>query len=267
MLAQDKMKVGYWRSHYAQGGREAIRKDKSRPGRIAPLPKRSRSRIIQLTLREKPSGATPSSRTSLARKVGVRPSSVGRVSATHGWKPPRTRTCKLSNDQHFEEKLEDRGGGGEYGGWRVGEPALFAALNRPMGPSSEAAWKSSALRNGFSFSICGAKARLGESRFTSFATMTPRISMRRSTPGRSATRDSIFTSLRRAHRGGTWLNGSCANLPSTARRGVCRRGVLRNVAELTEAVGKHIATQNSNPLVGRRVRHFRKGQKGTAKTQ
>ena len=72
-LAQDKMKVGRWRSRYAQGGLEAIRKDKSRPGRIAPLPKRSRSRIIQLTSREKPPGATPWSRTSLARKVGVRP--------------------------------------------------------------------------------------------------------------------------------------------------------------------------------------------------
>src|ERR1035438_1316189 len=35
-LRQDKMKVGRWRTRNAQGGLEAILKDKSRPGRIRP---------------------------------------------------------------------------------------------------------------------------------------------------------------------------------------------------------------------------------------
>ena len=63
-LGQDKMKVGRWRHRYAQRGIEGILKDKSRPGRIPALPSSTKSRIISLTLKEKPEGATHWSRTS-----------------------------------------------------------------------------------------------------------------------------------------------------------------------------------------------------------
>ena len=106
-LKEDKMKVGRWRRRYAKGGLEAILKDKSRPGGIAPLAAATKSRIIRWTLKEKPEGATHWSRTSMARKAGVSPSSVGRVWAAHGLKPHRTRRFKLSNDPHFEDKLKD----------------------------------------------------------------------------------------------------------------------------------------------------------------
>jgi len=106
-LGQDKMKVGRWRRRYAQGGLEAILKDKSRPGRIRPLAKAIKSRIIKLTLKEKPPGATHWSRTTMANKVGVSPSSVGRVWVANGLKPHRIKGFKLSNDKHFEAKLED----------------------------------------------------------------------------------------------------------------------------------------------------------------
>jgi len=43
----------------------------------------------------------------MAKEVGVSPSSVGRVWAAHGLKPHRVKTFKLSNDKHFEAKLED----------------------------------------------------------------------------------------------------------------------------------------------------------------
>jgi len=106
-LGQDKMKVGRWRSRYAQGGLEAILKDKTRPGRIRPLAQAVKSHIVKLTLKEKPPGATQWSRTSMAKKVGVSPSSVGRVWAANGLKPHRLKGFKLSNDKRFEEKLED----------------------------------------------------------------------------------------------------------------------------------------------------------------
>ncbi len=106
-LDQDKMKVGRWRARYAEGGLDAILKDKTRPGRLPGLPAPMKSRIIRLTVNEKPAGATQWSRTSMARKVGVSPSSVGRVWAAAGLKPHRVRSFKLSNDQHFEEKLDD----------------------------------------------------------------------------------------------------------------------------------------------------------------
>ena len=106
-LGQDKMKVGRWRSRYAQHGLEGILKDKSRPGGIAPLSPTLKSRLLRRTLQERPAGATHWSRTLMAKSMGISPSSVGRVWAAAGIKPHRVKTFKLSNDKHVEEKLDD----------------------------------------------------------------------------------------------------------------------------------------------------------------
>lgn len=106
-LGQDRKKVGRWRVRFAEGGIEAILKDKTRPGRIAPIPAATRSRIIKLTTEKKPEGHTHWSRTTMASEVGVSPSTVGRVWAAAGLKPHRIKSFKLSNDKRFEEKLED----------------------------------------------------------------------------------------------------------------------------------------------------------------
>jgi transposase len=106
-LSMDRGKVGRWRKRYAEQGLDGILKDKSRPGRIPPIPSKVKSRIIGLTLTTKPKGATHWSRESMAQKAGVSPSSVGRIWAANGLKPHRIKTFKLSNDKHFEEKLED----------------------------------------------------------------------------------------------------------------------------------------------------------------
>ena len=106
-LGQDKMKVGRWRQRYAKDGLPAILKDKSRPGRIPPVPATVISKIIQLTTTSKPAGATHWSRASMAHEAGVSESTVGRIWAAHGLKPHQVKTFKLSNDKHFEEKLED----------------------------------------------------------------------------------------------------------------------------------------------------------------
>lgn len=107
ILKQDKMKVGRWRQRYAKFGMEGLLKDKTRKGRIAPLSRAKRSRIVKMTLEEKPQGATHWSRNSMAKAAGVSPSSVGRIWKAHGLKPHRVSTFKLSNDKKFEEKLED----------------------------------------------------------------------------------------------------------------------------------------------------------------
>lgn len=106
-LGQDPGKVGRWRARYTKLGLAGILKDKARPGRIPPLPASKRSEIIKLTLHSKPEGATHWSRETMARKVGVSASSVGRVWAANGLKPHLIKTFKLSNDKRFEEKLED----------------------------------------------------------------------------------------------------------------------------------------------------------------
>jgi len=106
-LKQDKMKVGRWRERYAKGGLDAILKDKTRPGRIPELNKSVKAHVIRLSTNEKPAGATHWSRNSMAAATGVSPSSVGRIWAAAGLKPHLYKTFKLSNDKHFEEKLED----------------------------------------------------------------------------------------------------------------------------------------------------------------
>src|SRR6478735_5941351 len=42
----------------------------------------------------------------MARAAGVSESTVGRIWAAHGLKPHQVKTFKLSNERHFEEKLE-----------------------------------------------------------------------------------------------------------------------------------------------------------------
>ena len=104
---QDKMKVGRWRKRYAISGLAGILKDKTRPGRIKPIPAAKRNRLIKLTIEEKPLGSTHWSRTSMAKTLGVSPSTVGRIWAAHGLKPHRISSFKLSNDKRFQEKIED----------------------------------------------------------------------------------------------------------------------------------------------------------------
>ena len=105
-LGQDPGKVGRWRQRYVQMGLAGILKDKTRPGRIAPIAASMRSRMSNSRLRpsrqERRTG-----RKSLAREVGVSPSTVGRIWAANGLKPHRIKTFKLSKDKRFEEKLGD----------------------------------------------------------------------------------------------------------------------------------------------------------------
>jgi len=103
----DRGKIGRWRQRYATQRLAGILKDKTRPPGKAPVSKALRKRIVELTLHGKPAGATHWSRETMARQSGVSPSSVGRIWAAHGLKPHRAKTFKLSNDQRFTEKLED----------------------------------------------------------------------------------------------------------------------------------------------------------------
>jgi transposase len=47
------------------------------------------------------------SRSTMARAVGISESSVGRIWRTHGLKPHRVESFKVSNDPNFADKLED----------------------------------------------------------------------------------------------------------------------------------------------------------------
>jgi transposase len=84
-----------------------IERDAPRPGRTPALAPAVLQRIVTLTTRATPPGATHWSTRTLAAAVGVSPKTVHRVWQAHGLQPHRTRRFKVSRDRRFLEKLTD----------------------------------------------------------------------------------------------------------------------------------------------------------------
>jgi transposase len=105
--ATSKPTVWRWQERYLDEGVAGLRRDKTRPSRVPPLPRETRLKVIAKTVRETPPDATHWSRTSMAEAVGISPSSVGRIWAEAGLKPHLTRVFKVSNDPMFEEKVTE----------------------------------------------------------------------------------------------------------------------------------------------------------------
>ena len=66
----------------------------------------------------------------MASATDLSASTIGRIWRQHGLKPHLSRTFKVSNDPHFAEKREDRGGGGGIGRTEGGR-AVGLYLNAP----------------------------------------------------------------------------------------------------------------------------------------
>ena len=96
-----------WRDRYLARGVAGLERDATRPGRKPPLTAAAIERVVNMTLNEKPPGATHWSARKLAKAVGLSHSSVQRIWAAHGLKPHLTRSFKLSNDPEFCEKVQD----------------------------------------------------------------------------------------------------------------------------------------------------------------
>jgi transposase len=105
-LGITRQKAGRWRQRYAEGGIEGISRDAYRPGRKPKISSRKVAQVIRLTTQTTPENATHWSQHLMADRVGISMSSVGRIWKSHGLKPHRVSTFKLSNDKEFAEKLE-----------------------------------------------------------------------------------------------------------------------------------------------------------------
>ena len=105
-LKISRQKVARWRNRYVAQGIKGIEMDAPRSGRIPKIPTARKKLMIKRTLQEKPAAATHWSRSTMAAASGLSDSTVGRIWKAHGLKPHLGRTFKLSNDQHFAEKLE-----------------------------------------------------------------------------------------------------------------------------------------------------------------
>ena len=102
-----KPTVWRWQERYLDEGLEGLKRDKTRPSRVPPLPRGTRLKVITKTVQETPPNATHWSRALMAKAVGISPSSVGRIWAEAGLKPHQTHGFKVSNDPMFEEKVTD----------------------------------------------------------------------------------------------------------------------------------------------------------------
>ena len=102
-----KPTVWRWQQRYLDEGVAGLRRDKTRPSRVPPLPIKTRLSVIAKTVQEVPPNATHWSRALMAQAMGISPSSVGRIWAEAGLKPHLTRGFKVSNDPMFEEKVTE----------------------------------------------------------------------------------------------------------------------------------------------------------------
>jgi transposase len=102
-----KPTVWRWQQRYLDEGVEGLKRDKTRPSRVPPLPMETRLKVITKTVQETPPNATHWSRALMAEAMGISPSSVGRIWAEAGLKPHITKGFKVSNDPMFEEKVTE----------------------------------------------------------------------------------------------------------------------------------------------------------------
>jgi|SRR5579884_5907 len=96
-VGKDKRAVWRWQERFMLEGIGGLARDKTRPSRIAPLPRETVERVIALT-NQPPHEATHWTAPAMAKTVGIIPSSVRRIWQGHGLQPHRVRAFKLSND-------------------------------------------------------------------------------------------------------------------------------------------------------------------------
>lgn len=100
-----KPTVWRWQERYLDEGVAGLKRDKTRPSRVPPLPQEVRLKVIAKTVQEGPPNATHWSRALMAEAMGISASSVGRIWADAGLKPHLVKGFKVSNDPLFEEKV------------------------------------------------------------------------------------------------------------------------------------------------------------------
>jgi transposase len=100
--------VWRWQERFMTDGVDGLLRDKTRPSRIAPLPKPVVEAVVARTLGESPpDGATHWTAPAMAAASGLSGSSVQRIWRAHGLRPHQVRSFKLSSDPNFATKVED----------------------------------------------------------------------------------------------------------------------------------------------------------------
>jgi transposase len=96
-----------WRRRFLLFRLSGIERDAPRAGRKPRLGPEFVKGVVAKTLHTKPRGETHWSVRTMAREVGVHPSTIHRIWQLHGLKPHLAQSFKLSHDPRFEEKVVD----------------------------------------------------------------------------------------------------------------------------------------------------------------
>ena len=98
--------VGKWRQRFAERRLQGLLDDE-RAGAPRKITDDMVEALVVATLESTPKGATHWSTRSMANKIGISNSSVGRIWRAFGLKPHRSQTFQLSTDPLFIEKVRD----------------------------------------------------------------------------------------------------------------------------------------------------------------
>lgn len=99
--------LNLWRRRFVDSGIAGLKKGKTRPSRLSPLPEEKAQEVLTLTMTGKPAHATHWSCRTMAAQVGISRMAVHRIWREHQLKPHRVKGFKVSTDPQFEAKLRD----------------------------------------------------------------------------------------------------------------------------------------------------------------
>ena len=99
--------LNLWHRRFVDCGIDGLKKGKTRPSRVPPLPMEKLQEVLTLTMTGKPAHATHWSCRTMAEQAGISRMAVHRIWREHQLKPHRVKGFKVSNDPQFEEKLRD----------------------------------------------------------------------------------------------------------------------------------------------------------------